>query len=303
MNRTEIEWVKNPDGTRGITVNSKTGCLNGCEYCYARKLANGRLKPLYLANKNYAPIKGISNKEYGTLVGGYSDPFYPRLWSERLEQIRKIKKPTGIFLDNMSDWMGDYWPKEWTEAELQMMRDCSQHRFYTLTKQPQNLIKFSPFPEDCWVGGTATNTRTALETCLKLGDIQATVKFLSIEPFLNSINLPPELLKTCGIGWLIIGACTGSKTELLALVDRLEVGKEKSAFTLMPWGKKWTLQPPIEWVEEIVKAADKAGVKVFLKKNLAPLVNPMKLSELGVSFAPFYTKDLKLRQELPDEKT
>jgi len=28
MNRTQIEWVKNQDGTPGYTCNSKTGCRN-----------------------------------------------------------------------------------------------------------------------------------------------------------------------------------------------------------------------------------------------------------------------------------
>ena len=35
MNKTKIEWVKNPDGTQGYTFNPITGCLNNCDYCYA----------------------------------------------------------------------------------------------------------------------------------------------------------------------------------------------------------------------------------------------------------------------------
>ena len=63
MNRTTIEWVKNPDGTQGYTWNPITGCLNGCPYCYARKLANGRLKQRYLANKfsDWCQRSGIEN--------------------------------------------------------------------------------------------------------------------------------------------------------------------------------------------------------------------------------------------------
>lgn len=56
MNKTSIEWAKNPDGTQGYTWNPVTGCLNGCEYCYARKLANGRLKSRYLANSGIGQI-------------------------------------------------------------------------------------------------------------------------------------------------------------------------------------------------------------------------------------------------------
>lgn len=34
MQRTKIEWVKNPDGSRGYTWNPVTGCLHNCSYCY-----------------------------------------------------------------------------------------------------------------------------------------------------------------------------------------------------------------------------------------------------------------------------
>lgn len=186
----KIEWVRNPDNiTQGKTLNSKTGCLNrtpkglclgGMFPCYAYKLANRRLKSLYLANDNClnAEIAGID-----------LDPFYPRWWPERLEQIRKLKKPAGIFLDDMSDWMGDYWSEEWTEAELQVMRDCPQHRFYTLTKQPQNLPQWSPFPPNCYVGVSVTRN-SQLDNALKyLKQVEAVVKFISFEPLLERINI------------------------------------------------------------------------------------------------------------------
>ena len=88
---TFIEWVLNPDNkTRGITVNSKTGCLNhtpeglclgGMFPCYADRLANGRLKQRYLANKNWDTRTPQGYEGYPNL-----DPFYPRWWPERLEQ-------------------------------------------------------------------------------------------------------------------------------------------------------------------------------------------------------------------------
>ena len=263
MNRTTIEWTD-------YTLNPVKGkCPMACDYCYARKI--------------YDRFKWNPEVRYDPMV---------------LNDIRRklhFNKGYKIFVGSTMELFNPAWIKYWWIQEI--IAFCAkfpQHTFQFLTKCPEYLDRLSPFTENCWVGGTATNTRTALETCLKLGDIQATVKFLSIEPFLNSINLPPELLKTCGIGWLIIGACTGSKTELLALVDRLEVGKEKSAFTLMPWGKKWTLQPPIEWVEEIVRACDKAGVRIFLKDNLIPILPPNTYK------SPFHFSIHGIRQEIPD---
>ena len=62
MNKTSIDWVKNPDGSQGYTLNPITGCgnhtpeglcLGGMFPCYAYRLANTRLKERYLANTNF----------------------------------------------------------------------------------------------------------------------------------------------------------------------------------------------------------------------------------------------------------
>jgi len=300
---TGIEWVLNPDGTRGITVNSKTGCLNhdnglckgGGFPCYAYKLANGRLKQRYL-NHQIFPV-GVYDDEFYR-AKPLDDPFYPRFWPERLDRIRSIKKPTGIFLDDMSDWMGDYWPEEWTRQELQVMRDCPQHRFYTLTKQPQNLPQWE-FPENCWVGVTATNNEMALNGSANLASVTAKIKFLSLEPLLGRIGKAVLDLLTDkrGINWLVNGACTGTLPEMVRLVDRYP----PETLSIMRYGKLFTAQPRIEWVKEIVESADKAGVKVFLKDNLKPLLpkdeSPFYISRSGALFGIKW--DMVLRQEMP----
>jgi len=111
MNRTKIQWAKNPDGTPGWTWNPVTGCLNGCSYCYARKLANGRLKKRYLANKNVAPkyAQDVSFRTYEVPTNiGNVDPFYPRFWPERLYDrglgmCEASFKKRGIFVCDMGE--------------------------------------------------------------------------------------------------------------------------------------------------------------------------------------------------------
>lgn len=284
MNLTNIEWVRNPDGTQGYTLNSKTGCLNhtpeglclgGLFPCYAFKLANGRLKPLYLANERVGALGG----KYGTLNQAYSDPFYPRWWPERLNEpywlpsSHRLPVSKGIFLDDMSDWMGDYWPEEWTQQELQMMKDNPQHRIYTLTKQPQNLPKWSPFPPNCFVGVTVTKFEQMADAVPNLAVIEAGKRFISFEPLLG--DMPVEGMINF-LDQIIIGACTGKKNEIMELCKRYP------KLTPMPYGKIWTAQPSIAWVEKIARAADKAGVKVFLKDNLRPLL------PIG---APYYQRE------------
>jgi len=263
VNRTKIEWVKNPDGSQGYTWNPITGCLNGCPYCYASKLANGRLKERYLANTNLAPDAkgGVSKLSISGQVaiereGDYADPFYPRFWGNRVDAFMCIMptfhyrtgfayKDYGIFVCDMGELFGDWIPRDWQEQIFEAIRWNSNHRFYLLTKQPQNLIKFSPFPDNCFVGVTATNDLMSIDASNYLATIQAEIKFISFEPLLQwNLGASDTEKILGGINWLIIGAQT-----------------------------KPYKPPEIEWVREIVEAADRAGIPVFLKDNLAPLLS------------------------------
>ena len=183
MNKTIIEWALNPDGTQGYTWNPITGCLNGCPYCYARKLANTRLRERYLANENIAlPLSK------GVVWDVLKDPFYPRFWEDRLYHAWG-GEPKGIFVCDMSDLFGIGIPEEWTAKVLNLCRLHNENRYYLLTKQPQNLIKFSPFPENCYVGVSATNQQQFDNAVKYLKEVKATVKYISFEPLLEQISI------------------------------------------------------------------------------------------------------------------
>ena len=291
MNKTKIEWVKNPDGTQGYTWNPITGCNNqidgmcqgGNFPCYAYKLANGRLKERYLDNPNVAIPEGVKARDIHDLSPalqakyGGQDPFYPRFWEDKVDKLYHENpvrsKPKGIFVCDMSDLFGIGIPEEWQDKVFSAIRVNPQHRFYLLTKQPQNLLKFSPFPQNCWVGVTATGN-TAFHTAIRhLSQIDAKVKYISIEPLLEPIYAGGldsvvaregiTITKRKYIDWVIIGA----QTKPLKI-------------------------PPFDRVVEIVRVADKAGIPVFLKKNL----NCCEISD----YPELLDKQGDMRQELPN---
>lgn len=300
MNKTNIEWVKNPDGTQGYTWNPITGCLKGCEYCYAKKLADTRLRGIYLNNKNIAPANRTIDTEVTIKA---TIPFYPRFWTERATRTGMVGKGKpdnkGIFVCDMSDLFGIGIPEEWTNKVLSICRAMTHHRFYLLTKQPQNLPKFSPFPENCWVGVTATNLERLLQALTHLENVEAKVKYISVEPFIEwdygftigylTNCIKKGLLNFGAKGWLIIGACTGTAQDLKPILMKYP------SLPFIPYSKKWTLQPKIEWVQEIVEAADKVGIPVFLKDNLLPLIRPL----MRVPNLSWFGNVWGLRQEFP----
>jgi len=247
----ELGWTWNPfTGCKNHTPEGL--CLDGLFPCYAWKLAHTRLKQRYLANKHWdTRTPGIDIDHYPNL-----DPFYPRFWEERLYEPFFRQIPSGIFVCDMSDLFGNGIPNGWiSDVVEEIIPHSPQHRFYLLTKQPQNLPQFSPFPDNCWVGVTATNESMAFKALSQFLQIEARIKYLSLEPMLG---------------------------QMPHLTDYAQTNPYKP--------------PEISWVREIVEAADKAGVKVFLKDNLYPLLH----SE------PNFARDKlrvgtsgKLRQEMP----
>jgi hypothetical protein len=299
MKAPNLDPVKASSYELGWTSNPLTGCLNhvnglckgGGFPCYAYGLANGRLKGRYLANANVAPLE-LSIHPSKLMVRGEAlnsqvlketlDPFYPRFWEERLEDLPNIglrvpwSRERGIFICDMGDLFGIGVPEEWTRRIMERIKCYQEHRFYLLTKQPQNLPKFSPFPDNCFVGVTAANARMFRNAIFSLGNIKASVKYISFEPLLASTNEPDgegessELdynFSLNVVDWLIIGACTSQDHWELEAFNY----HHGNTLKLARYGNKWTLQPKIRWVKEIVEAADKAGIPVFLKDNLGPL--------------------------------
>lgn len=273
MNRTSIEWVVGPDGSRGYTWNLWTGCRHGCPYCYARTIANGQLKERYLANDNIAPLENelahkVTFKDGKT---AFDDPFFPRYWPERLMEPMKGGDAKGIFAIDMGEWNADWIPSKWNESLFNVIRKTSRHRYYLLTKQYKRLHFWSPFPPNVWVGCTATDINQLNSACRALSDIEATVKFISIEPMLEPMLSAGVLAAEFDdINWLIIGALTTDKQNLPRL-QKLYPGLEAMSYT-----NKWSLQPRSSWVQELVEAADENGIPVFEKNNLKPLLKELR---------------------------
>ncbi len=260
MNRTKIEWVKNPDGSQGYSWNPITGCLGGCGYCFARRIAQGRLRARCLANRNLPLLN--EPKEH------YTNPFYPRFWPERLKELPQTKPrdyeggrtgvirqryttPKGIFVCNMCEFFGEWIPTNWQEEVLKAVKANPQHRFYFLTKQPWNVTQFSPYPDNCWIGVTICDPQMANNAWKSYFDkFIAKVKFISFEPLLEDLSALGEFIIP-NADWVVIGSQT-----------------------------KPYKPPKKRWVQALVEAADRAGVPVFLKDNLKPLLGNNLRQEL-----------------------
>ena len=180
----------NKQGENGIpycdfTWNPVTGCLHSCSYCFARRIAErfstaskiGEVEKDYLLQTN----KTYSNNPFPQ---GFKPTFYPN----RLDEPIVHDKPSRIFVSDMGDLFGSWVPKEWIEDVLRAVRQCPQHTFLFLTKNPKRYLEFE-FPENAWIGTSVENQAAADERIPLLLQASASVRFISVEPLLGAINL------------------------------------------------------------------------------------------------------------------
>ena len=230
MNKTKIDWAD-------MTWNPVTGCLHGCEYCYARKIAQrfGRETPdtgcyLYpVADKDMTP---------------YPWGFAPTLHTYRLTDPQKIKKPQNIFVCSMADLFGDWVPDEWIQTVFEACEAAPQHRYLFLTKNPKGLCslankKILPQNNNFWYG-TTVNTQRDLIYPGRLFDNT----FISIEPILE--NLYSGIGSFSRASWIIVGAETGNRKDKVV--------------------------PKKEWIDNIVETAKLTQASVFMKESLRSLM-------------------------------
>lgn len=222
MNKTSIEWTHRPE-TRGeaggmtwnpirarlknpthlgdgggkiVRPNSGTFCTRispGCVNCYAstinRRFGNG----LEFTVPNLEKIEFFIDE---------------RILQEPLKQ----KKPCTIFVGDMFDLFHAAIPNELINQVFNVALRCPQHTFQFLTKRVQRLHDYLthdahdggfcwdadacpvPFksPESCtwfWFGASIEDQKRADERTPLLLQTPAAVRFLSVEPMLEPVNV------------------------------------------------------------------------------------------------------------------
>ena len=237
MNKTKIDYCD-------CTFNPITGCLHGCEYCYARKVAN-RFGSHFtdVGEKN---LHVLHTKQKQTAADGspinapYPYDFEPTLHEYRLREPEQKTKPLTIFVGSMADVFGAWVPDEWIETVFEACEAAPQHRYLFLTKNPKRLCELVnagklPERDNYWYGTTITKPSDKRYP----GRFHDNT-FLSIEPLLAPLD--------AGIGsfgcarWIIVGAETGNRADKVV--------------------------PKREWIDNIVEAASITKAAVFMKHNL-----------------------------------
>lgn len=270
--KTKISWCDS-------TWNPVTGCLHGCEYCYAYNIAyrfgsvsternseNGYDCDLYEGTGENHVLDKPALREWknGKVTKApYPFCFDPTFHRYKLDEPQHWKKPRNIFVCSMADLFGDWVPDEWIKAVFDACEKAPWHRYIFLTKNPSRLMLMAaakdveegmkyrpedmekikghtPLPKhDNWWFGSTLDNKDA-----RRFQGWGYHSFVSIEPLTEFMDV--------GLGsfgsdkWVIIGAETGNRKDKVI--------------------------PKREWVDNIVEAASITGMKVFMKESLRDLM-------------------------------
>lgn len=253
MNRSKIDWCDH-------TWNPITGCLHGCPYCYARKMTarfSGDIRLNKMAKENYQTLKSadgehdlyILNEPMKNETGHdlvYPFGFEPTFHRYRLNTLDKLKMGKNIFVGAMADMFGEWVPDEWITDVISNCICHPQHNYLFLTKNPERYIQYGmPIGFDNMWYGISVTKEADINRLNYLPEGHKT--FVNIEPLLEELKAQDYgNMFESAVDWLIIGAQTG---------------RQKNRIT-----------PKQEWIKNIVLMADTAGIPVFMKDSLIPIV-------------------------------
>ncbi|MCL5286837.1 MAG: phage Gp37/Gp68 family protein [Acidobacteria bacterium] len=213
-----IEWTD-------ATWNPVRGCTKispGCKNCYAETFA-----------ERFRGVKGHP----------YEQGFDLRLVPEKLAEPLRWRTPKMIFVNSMSDLFHEGVPEDYIVAVAKVMAAAKWHTFQVLTKRSKRMkellnttMKFAATQQHIWWGVSVENKQHGLPRIEHLCSAPAAVRFLSIEPLLEDL----EILKLGGISWVIVGGESGpgarpiEKEWVLSIRDQCR--RAKVPFFFKQWG-------------------------------------------------------------------
>ena len=182
---TKIAWTD-------ATWNPWQGChkvSQGCKFCYAERWAKK-------VRWDFTYVHRSADKTFNA----------PLTWKE--PKLVFTCSISDFFIEEADAWRGEAW---------EIIRKTPWLTYQILTKRPENIP--SRLPEDwgegwpnVWLGISAENRDELVIREIKFSPVRAKVKFLSIEPLLESISGPLRSY-VHDFDWVIIGGESGNKGE------------------------------------------------------------------------------------------
>lgn len=261
MNKTEIPWTDR-------TWNVSTGCTKkseGCRNCYAKTLHDMR-------HKAYKEGKRVPEQ--------YAVPFEKVMLHYDRLKLPNWKTPQKVFVNSMSDLFHHDISFVFISRVMESIKANDKHVFQVLTKRAEQMRKYFKIPpeediiKNLWLGVTAENQETADERIPILLDTPAAIRWVSIEPMLEEIDLRSLITFSNGRLTVRCDSLTGQIWHQSSLFGedydhdyKTEPEDKKIDWVVVGCESGKNRRPcKIEWIENIVEQCKSAGVPVFVKQ-------------------------------------
>ncbi len=242
----KIQWTD-------ATWNPWHGCKKvseGCKFCY-----------MYRDKDRY----------------GHDGSIVQRAGAVNFNSPLKWKEPKLIFTCSWSDWFIEE-ADEWRVEAWEIIKNTPQHTYQILTKRPERIMECLP-PDwgqgysNVWLGISTENEEQFLNRITMFRHVPARIKFLSIEPLIEPIDVNVTLWGQ--IDWVIIGGESGNDN-----------------------GKYKYRHCELEWIEEIIWAFKNYAVpkKIFVKQLGTYLAKKLKLKDRNGGDFEEFPESVKIRE-------
>jgi protein gp37 len=235
---TPIEWADH-------TFNPWEGCQEtgspACVPCYARE-----------RNKRFAP-KG------GPRVAPNWGPHAPRRrtapanWRKPLKWAREAAaffaehgRRQRVFSASLADIFDNAVDPQWRRDLFDLIDATPELDWLLLTKRAGIVMKLlaeigrTGLPANVWMGATVVTQEEADRDIPKLLAIPARVRFLSMEPLMEYVDIL-RYLQTLGLDWVIVGGMSGRTATPMhprwAAALRDQCASTGTAFLFKQWGE------------------------------------------------------------------
>jgi protein gp37 len=198
--KTGIAWTDS-------TFNPRVGCSKvgpGCDNCYAEALMDKRWHRVQW---------GPGQPRQKTSAGNWKQPV---LWEREHAAFELMHgRRRRVFCASLADVFDNEVPAAWRADLFEMIRKTPNLDWLLLTKRIGNVQKMleelglqqDGLPANVWLGATVVNQEEYDRDAHKLLRIQASVRFLSMEPMLGPVRATPSI---GAFDWVIVGGESGA---------------------------------------------------------------------------------------------
>ena len=215
--KSSIEWTD-------ATWNPIRGCTkisSGCAHCYAETFAER--------------FRGVAGHPY-------EQGFDLRLVPEKLTQPFEWRNPRMIFVNSMSDLFHEGVPIDYIDKVTRVMQLANWHTYQVLTKRSKrmtnllrNRLRHAAGERHIWWGVSVENRKQGLPRMEHLRAAPVAVRFLSIEPLLESLGQ----IDLTGFDWVIVGGESGPGARPLQESWVLEIQEQCRDANVPFFFKQW----------------------------------------------------------------